>query len=159
MSFLKMTVIGNLGRDAEIREVGNMRVISFTVAHSEKFRDRNTNLMVEKTTWISCSYWRDPDKTAVAQYLRKGTQVYIEGTPSVRTYVNQQGETVAALDCRVLTLQLLGSAAGSGGVQGGQSGGQVTSQQAQPTPAQSQPSYSSSGGPSEPDFVEDDLPF
>ena len=161
MSYLKMTIIGNLGRDAEIREVGTNRVISFSVAHSEKYRDRTTNLPVERTTWVNCSYWRDPDKIGVAQYLKKGTQVYIEGTPTVRTYTNNQGQPAASLECRVSELRLLGGGGGQGGGSSESMGAPAT-----PMPSSAQTSSPQPSGGSyapmptpDPDFVEDDLPF
>ncbi len=114
-----MTMIGRLGNDAEVRDAAGQKVISFNIAHSEKYTDRN-GAQQEKTTWVSCSYWRQPDRTGVAQYLKKGGQVYVEGTPSARHYQNKEGVTVATLDLRVLTLELLGSKdSGSGSYDGG----------------------------------------
>ena len=57
---------------------------------------------------MDCSYWSD--RTAIAPYLKKGTQVYAEGFPEVDTYQNKEGQHVAALRMRVMTVQLLGSA-------------------------------------------------
>ena len=105
---LKLQLIGNLGADAEIRQVGERSVISFNVAHSEKYTDRNTGQLVDKTVWVGCSYWRQPTQTGVAKYLTKGKKVFVEGEPSVRTYQNREGATVATLDLRVINLELLG---------------------------------------------------
>ncbi|MFM9815993.1 single-stranded DNA-binding protein, partial [Streptomyces scabiei] len=58
-------------------------------------------------TWVDCAYWTD--RTAIAPYLKKGTQVYVEGTPDVRTYTKQDGTNGAALTLRILSVQLLGS--------------------------------------------------
>lgn len=166
---LKMTVIGNLGRDAEIREAGSARVISFAVAHSEKYRDRQTNMMVEKTVWVNCSYWRDPDKTGVAQYLTKGKKVYVEGTPSSRAYTDRDGNMRASLDLRVLNLELL-SSAGEGGPNPnyGQGGGQPEGQSGNggeqnrsAAEAREQAAGYDAGAPQQHDAAEteDDLPF
>lgn len=146
-----MTIIGNLGRDAEIREVNGTRVITFSVAHSEKYRDRNTNLMSERTTWIRCSFWRDPDKVGVAQYLKKGKMVLVEGVPSVNVYVNNQGQPAGSLECRVTELRLLGG--------GSSEPMSTTPMPAAATPAQPTSSNYPAVPPPEPDFVEDDLPF
>jgi single-strand DNA-binding protein len=110
MSVLKLIIVGNLGRDAEIRDVSpDTKVISFSVAHSERYRNRS-GVEEERTTWVRCSSFVDANKTGIAQYLKKGTLVYVEGTPSVNTYLNKQTNALqAALELRVITLRLLGS--------------------------------------------------
>ena len=80
--------------------------MNFTVAHTEKFRD-SSGTQKDKTIWVECAYWSD--RTAVAPYLRKGTQVYFEGTPEVRTYPKNDGTTGVSLSLRVQSVQLLGS--------------------------------------------------
>ncbi len=97
-----MVIIGHLGRDATVRQVNDMYVVSFSVAHSVRNRmGENT------TTWVNCSWWHNREPK-VAQYLTKGKQVYIEGTPSARLYTAQDGSTRVSLDCRVTSLRLLG---------------------------------------------------
>ena len=108
-----MQLIGRLGGDAEVRDVNSTKVISFNVAHTEKYMDRKTNQMTEKTVWVRCSMWRDADKIKVADYLKKGTQVYVEGTPSSNAYMNKEGQPAASLECRVNTLELLGGRSSS----------------------------------------------
>ncbi|MFX7098641.1 single-stranded DNA-binding protein, partial [Acinetobacter baumannii] len=54
-----------------------------------------------------CAYWTD--RTAIAPYLKKGTQVYVEGQPDVRTYTTKDGTNGATLSLRVVSVQLLGS--------------------------------------------------
>jgi single-strand DNA-binding protein len=103
---IKLQAIGHLGKDCITNTVNGKNVINFSVAHSEKYKDAQGNL-VEKTTWVECAYWTD--RTAIAQYLKKGTQVYVEGTPEVRTYPKNDGSTGASLSVRVLSVQLLGS--------------------------------------------------
>ena len=61
--------------------------------------------MIDKTTWVSCSYWTD--KTAIVPYLKKGTQVFVEGTPEANTYV-KNGQTLPTLKLRVTSIQLVG---------------------------------------------------
>jgi single-strand DNA-binding protein len=104
---LKALAIGHLGKDAVVNLVNGKNVINFSVAHSEKWKDAQGQPM-EKTTWVDCSYWTD--KTAVAPYLKKGTQVYVEGQPEVRTYQANDGTTKATLSVRVGSIQLLSSA-------------------------------------------------
>ena len=103
---IKMQVIGNLGKDCIVNTVNGKNVINFSVAHTEKFKD-SSGAQREKTTWVECAYWTD--RTGIAPYLKKGTQVYIEGTPEVRTYQTNDGKNGAALSLRVQSVQLLGS--------------------------------------------------
>jgi single-strand DNA-binding protein len=106
---IKLQVIGHLGKDAVVNTVNGKTVINFNMAHSEKFKDAQGNPK-ERTTWVDCSYWTD--RTAVAPYLKKGTQVYAEGTPDVRAYTAKDGTQGAALTMRVFSVQLLGSKTG-----------------------------------------------
>src|SRR6187399_3733482 len=103
---IKLQVIGNLGRDCVTNNVNGRTVMNFTVAHTERYKDAQGNQQ-DKTIWVDCSYWTD--RTAVAPYLKKGTQVYVEGQPDVRTYTTQDGRNGATLTLRVLSVQLLGS--------------------------------------------------
>jgi single-strand DNA-binding protein len=117
---IKLTAIGHLGKDSEVRKVGEKQVINFSVAHSEKYKDAQGNQQT-KSLWIECAYWSD--RTAIAQYLKKGTQVYIEGQPEIEQYTTNDGRTGVKLKCRVGSVQLLGSS--------------NTEQQQQPAPHQS----------------------
>lgn len=110
---IKMQVIGRLGKDCTVNTVNGKNVMNFTVAHSEKYKDSQGNLQ-EKTTWVDCAYWND--RTAVAQYLTKGTQVFVEGQPEARSFQRNDGTPGASLSLRVREVQLLGSKnEGSGG--------------------------------------------
>lgn len=113
---IKMQVIGNLGKDCVVNTVNGKNVINFTVAHTEKYRDSQGNNQ-EKTTWVDCAYWTD--RTAVAQYLTKGKQVFAEGQPEVRSFTRQDGTAGASLSLRVRDIQLLGGRGESGGSGGG----------------------------------------
>ncbi len=141
---IKLTAIGNLGRDAVMNTVSGKNVINFTVAHTEKFKDAQGN-QKDKTVWVDCAYWTE--KTGIAPYLKKGTQVYVEGQPDVRTYTTKEGVNGATLSLRVLSVQLLGSKSNDGG---GNSGSY------QPSTNSSQPS-----APAASEITEafDDLPF
>ena len=102
---LKTTLIGSLGQSAAVNNVNGKTVINFSVAHSEKYKDSNGQL-VNKVLWVSVSYW--VEKTAIAQYLKKGTQVFVEGLPSVDTYKNKEGQIMPQLKLRATMVQLLG---------------------------------------------------
>lgn len=120
MSVSKTTVIGHLGKDCTVNVVNGKNVINFNVAHSEKYKSQEGN-MVEKTTWFQCAYWTD--KTGIAPYLKKGTMVYVEGQVSCRTYAGSDGVTKASLELRVFSVNLLAqpkeATAGASAPQGG----------------------------------------
>ena len=100
---LKAIIIGHLGKDAEVKDVNGKKVINFSVAHTEKYKD-SQGAEQSKTTWVECAKWGET--TAIAPYLKKGTQVYVEGTPEIRTW-EKDGKTNANFACRVGMVQLL----------------------------------------------------
>lgn len=101
-----MQVIGHLGQDATVNNVNGKSVINFSVAHSEKYKNKD-GVEVNKSIWVSSAYWTD--RINVAMYLKKGTQVYLEGVPDARTYTNKNNETLPQLSLRVTSLSLLSS--------------------------------------------------
>jgi len=103
---IKLQVIGNLGRDCTVNTVNGRNVINFSVAHTERFKDSASGEWKPRTLWVECAYWSD--KTAIAQYLKKGKTVYVEGTPDTRFYQLQDGTTKTSLTLRVQNVQLLG---------------------------------------------------
>ncbi len=109
---IKMQIIGNLGKDCVVNTVNGKNVINFTVAHTEKYKDSQGNQQ-EKTTWVDCAYWTD--RTAIAQYLTKGKQVFVEGQPEARSFQRNDGTPGASLSLRVREVQLLGGRGDSGG--------------------------------------------
>lgn len=174
---IRLDTIGHLGRDCVVRDVpnSNQKTISFSVAHSEKWRDA-AGVLREKTTWVNCTIWRNADKAGIAQYLTKGTQVHVEGIPEARYYQANDGTHKAELSLRVKEITLLGSAnrndqqpAASQNQQqtnGGNNGYSQTVQQwqtaQQPSPQSSQGSATAGGVPPPPPddlHVPDDLPF
>jgi len=145
---IKLQIVGNLGGDCVLKEVNGKNVINFNVAHTEKFKD-SQGAVKEKTTWVNCAYWTD--RTAVAQYLKKGKQVYVEGTPEVEAYSNKENQPAATLRMRVRDLQLLGG--NNEGTQGNYNAS---------APAAATSNYSSPSNRPVPAEVEDgadDLPF
>lgn len=109
---IKLTLIGNLGKDCVVNNVNGKNVINFNVAHTEKFKD-SSGMQKEKTIWVECAYWSD--RTGIAPYLKKGTNVYLEGNPDVRTYTNNEGKQGASLRLNVQFVQLLGGRNNEGG--------------------------------------------
>jgi single-strand DNA-binding protein len=116
---IKLQIVGNLGADCIQKEVNGKTVINFNVAHTEKFKDAQGNLK-ERTIWVNCAYWTD--RTALAQYLKKGKQVYAEGSPEVEAYTNKENQPAATLRMRVRDLQLLG-----GNIDGSHAGSNASS--------------------------------
>jgi len=104
---IKLQVIGNLGKRLHSKNnVNGKSVINFSIAHTEKFKD-SQGVAKERTIWVECAYWTD--RTGISPYLKKGTQVYVEGTPDIRTYTTQDGRQGAALSLRIQSVQLLGA--------------------------------------------------
>lgn len=103
---IKMQVLGFLGNDCQVSNLNGTTVINFNVCHTEKYKNKE-GVLVSKSTWVNCSYFTE--KTAVAQYLKKSTQIYAEGTPSVDIYKNKEGQSIPQLRLRVNMVQLLGS--------------------------------------------------
>jgi single-strand DNA-binding protein len=141
---IKLQVIGNLGKDCIVKEVNGKKVINFSVAHSERFKDSMGN-QKERTTWVECAYWTD--RTAVSEYLTKGRTVYAEGSPEADAYTNKEGQPSATLRLRVQSLQLLGGNASEG-----------PHQNTQGSAASPVPSTSQSFNPASSD-ADSDLPF
>ena len=143
---IKLQAIGNLGKDAQVNQVNGKNVINFTVAHTERYRDSSGG-QKEKTTWVECAYWTD--RTGVVPYLKRGAQVYVEGTPEVRQFTRTDGTAGATLSLRVLSLQLVGARADQPGNGGGHDAAPMSS---------GSHSSSSAPAPMENDLG-DDLPF
>lgn len=118
---IKMTVIGNIGADAVQRETNGRKYTTFNVAVSSKFRNQDGS-ETERTTWISCA--RD-GQSPIDQWLKRGRQVYVEGTPSVSLYTDNQGHPNCNLKLAVHRIELLG--------------GKDENQQQQPQAAPQQP--------------------
>ncbi|MFY0675028.1 MAG: single-stranded DNA-binding protein [Bacteroidia bacterium] len=91
MSLNKVMLIGRLGKDPEIRYINdNIAVANFPIATSETYKDSNGNRN-EKTEWHNIVLWRGLADVA-GKYLKKGSQVYIEGKIQTRSYETQSGE-------------------------------------------------------------------
>lgn len=106
----KIQIIGNVVRDAEVRAFeGGRSVINFDVAVNERFKDKNGQKQ-ERTSYIRCSMWKDSQLTNIAQYITKGTKVYVEGAPEAEAYISKEGKAIGGLKINVREFELLGSA-------------------------------------------------
>ncbi len=89
----KVILVGNLGRDPEIRSFQNGgRVANLSVATSESWKDRATGERKEKTEWHRVAIFNDRLVEVVEKYLKKGSKVYIEGQLETRKWTDQQGQ-------------------------------------------------------------------
>ncbi len=122
----KVILIGNLGRDPEVRSFQNGgKVVNLRIATSETWRDRNSGERKERTEWHSVAIFSEPLGKIAEQYLRKGSTVYIEGALETRKWQDQSGQdrytTEIVLRPYSGNLTLLGGRGEGGG--GGQGGG------------------------------------
>jgi single-strand DNA-binding protein len=159
-SFNKITLVGNVGRDPELKQTATSKVVDFSIAINEPARGQQP----ERTEWYRVSFW-DRRAETIAQYVRKGTQIMVEGRLSVRTYTdpNTQRERYS-LEVTGTDFVLLGNR--PAGEEGGAPSGGYAAPAARPaSPTQTSaptPVPSMQSGPP-PTFAkggeEDDLPF
>lgn len=124
----KVILIGNLGRDVEVRSFPNGgKVANLRIATSETWKDRNTGERKEKTEWHSVAIFQEGLVRIAEQYLKKGSKVYIEGQLQTRKYQAQDGtdrySTEVVLQGFGGTLTMLDGNGGGSDSGGGQSGG------------------------------------
>ncbi|MEL6219546.1 MAG: single-stranded DNA-binding protein [Pseudomonadota bacterium] len=127
----KVILIGNLGRDPEVRSFQNGgKVCNLRIATSETWKDRQSGERREKTEWHSVAIFSEPLARVAEQYLRKGSKVYIEGQLETRKWQDQNGQdrysTEVVLRPYRSELTLLdsrGEGGGGGGFGGGSGGG------------------------------------
>ena len=81
---IKMEIIGNLGADAEVKVYNGSKFVSFRVAHTDKWVDQQTGVISTQTIWVSCSL--NGDGGGLTPYLKKGTKVFVRGTPNFAVY-------------------------------------------------------------------------
>ena len=92
-SLNRVQLIGNLGRDPEVRTFNNgNKVCNFSVACSESWKDRNTGERREKTEWVNVAIFSEGLVRVCEQYLRKGSKVYVEGKFQTRKWQDQSGQ-------------------------------------------------------------------
>jgi len=162
----KVILIGNLGRDPEVRHAQDgSKIVSLNVATSESWKDRNSGERKEKTEWHRVVIFNDRVADVAERYLKKGSKVYIEGALQTRKWTDQSGaekyttEVVIGKFKGELTL-LDGRSEGGGGGAYDQSGGD--SEYAAPrqqTPAARPPASGGGAGWDAPADLDDEIPF
>lgn len=169
-SLNKATLIGNLGKDPEVRAIpSGAKVANFSIATTDSYTGKDGQ-KVEKTEWHNIVMWRGLAEVA-EKYLKKGSQVYIEGKLQTRSWDDQNGQKRYSTEIIADNMVMLGRAGGGGGGTP-REGEESFSQREQPamnTPraAGGSSSYGQGGGggggysaPSSlPPQAEDDLPF
>ncbi len=111
MSFNKITIVGNLGRDPELRYTpqGNA-VCNFSVATNEKRRDKTGELQ-DATTWFKITLWGKQAENA-SKFLTKGSPIYIEGRLRVEEWSDRDGKSRYTLEVQATDMQFLGNQRG-----------------------------------------------
>jgi single-strand DNA-binding protein len=161
----KVILIGNVGQDPEVRYTGDAsngaKVATIRLATTERYRDRNGNTQ-EHTEWHNVVVWRNQADVA-EKYVKKGTQLYVEGRIRTRSWDDQNGNKRYTTDIVADTIQLLGRRPESQGQQGGYQGQQPAYQQRPAQPAYQQPGVQQPVQPQPKPMMEeqpdDDLPF
>jgi len=148
----KVILIGNLGKDPEVRYSPNGGAIAnITLATSESWKDKNSGETVDKTEWHRVVFFRRLAEIA-GEYLKKGSKVYIEGKLQTRKWQDQNGQDRYTTEIVANEMQMLDSRGGSSDFNQNQN-----SAPQQSSSSQSMPDYSQSE-PMNNDF-DDDIPF
>lgn len=158
----KVVLLGRLGKDPEIVSLndGN-KIVKFSVATSENWKDRNTGERRERTEWHNVVIFNENLGRIAEQYLRKGNQVYLEGAMQTRKWQDQNGNdrysTEVVLPRFRGELTLLGGRDSGGNMGGGDSYG--SSQGSSMGSGSSQGGQSASSAPPMGNDLDDDIPF
>lgn len=102
---LKVEIIGHLGADAELKSNDRGKFITFQVYHSERWTDRQTGEVVERTVRASCT--KSGELGNLLQYMKKGFQVYVRGDMELRTYLGNDNQYHSGMNIRVTELEPL----------------------------------------------------
>lgn len=178
----KVIIVGNLGKDPEMRSFpSGDQVANVTIATTDKWKDKQTGDMKEATEWHRVVF-NGRLAEIVGQYLRKGSQVYVEGSLRTRKWTDQSGAEKYTTEIRADQMQMLGSRQGMGAPgpaagEGSYGGGYEQPQQSQPPrqyaapaaaaarPAAPAPAPRPAPAPAQPrassgfDDMDDDIPF
>lgn len=150
----KVILVGNLGADPEVKYLeGDKAVAKLRLATTESYKDRNGN-RVDQTEWHDLEMWDGQAKIA-EQYLKKGSQLYVEGKIKTDTWQDEQGQNKYRTKIRVLSFTMLGGK--PEGMGGNQSSTGAPPSSAKPTMAST--TSSNSGPDLVLDDTDDDLPF
>ena len=161
----KVIIVGNLGRDPETRSFpSGDQVTNVTIATTDRYKDKATGENKEITEWHRVSFFGRLAEIA-GQYLRKGSQVYVEGSLRTRKWTDKDGVEKYTTEIRADSMQMLGSRQGMGGPAGDDGGGYEAPARS-PAPAARAPAAAARPAPATParspsgfDDMDDDIPF
>ncbi len=153
----KVILVGNLGQDPDTRYTASgAAVVNLSLATTESWRNKQSGDMEERTEWHRVVMFGRLAEIA-GEYLRKGSQVYIEGKLQTRKWQDNNGNDRYTTEIVANEMQMLGGGAG-GGARSPQQGGGQSRPQSQPAPtAQESAPGMMNNGPA--DFDDDDIPF
>lgn len=161
----KVILVGNLGADPETRYTANGgNITTIKVATSESWKDKQTGETQERTEWHRVKFFGRLAEIA-GEYLKKGRQVYIEGSIRTDKYTDKEGVERYATDIIANEMQLLGTNPGGGGGEGGMGGGGGSRGPSERPQRSAPPSGGGQNRPEPrreappPDDFEDDIPF
>jgi len=156
----KVILIGNLGRDPEVRySNAGAAIANVSIATSESWKDKNTGEPVEKTEWHRVVFYRRLAEI-VGEYLKKGSKVYVEGSLQTRKWQDKEGQDRYTTEIVANEMQMLDSRQA-----GGSSGGSYNESQGAPGPGEGggQQAATKEGGgggaPAPAAEFDDDIPF
>ncbi|MBT8448721.1 MAG: single-stranded DNA-binding protein [Gammaproteobacteria bacterium] len=145
----KVILVGNLGKDPEVRNMPNGNVVAnITLATTESWKDKQSGEQQEKTEWHRIVMFRRPGEIA-GEYLKKGSQVYIEGKLQTRKWQDNSGNDRYTTEIVASEMQMLSGRGGGGGAEFSS-----VSAPAQAASTQSAPTPAAAGGD-----LNDDVPF
>jgi single-strand DNA-binding protein len=154
----KVILVGNLGKDPEVKYTASgAAVTNITIATSESWNDKQTGEKQDKTEWHRVVFFRRLAEIA-GEYLRKGSQVYIEGKLQTRKWQDQNGQDRYTTEIVANEMQMLGSRGGESAARppaGGGGGFRANPPAQQAQQPQQSPAQSSTSS----DFADDDIPF
>ena len=160
----KVILVGNLGKDPEVRHFeGNSAVASFSVATSESYMDKTTGERKTQTEWHNVVMWNGLANVA-EKYLKKGSQVYIEGKLTTRKWQDKEGNDRYTTEVVARTMKMLGSRDGGSSYNmpsAADAPAQTAKASAPQSPAATTPATPTTPAPVEKiaDAPDDDLPF
>jgi len=159
----KVILVGNLGRDPEVRFTqDNKKIVNMSVATSESWKDRNTGERRERTEWHRVVIFSEGLANIAEQYLKKGSKVYIEGQLQTRKWQDQSGQdkystevVLQGFNCAMTMLDGRDGGSGGGGFGGGSSGGYDSG----PASGGNDSFGGGGGGPAPGADLDDEIPF
>jgi len=131
----KVILVGNLGKDPEVKYMpSGDAVCNFSIATTESWKDKDSGEKIEKTEWHNIVLFKRLAEVA-GEYLRKGSQVYLDGQLKTRKWQDKQGNDRWSTEVHARDMQMLGSRGDGGGADGNQSHQPHAPAQAAPAPA------------------------